>query len=272
MTGPSDLKAPFIIPPLSSHTHTIIALHGRGSQGPEFAEELFETPTSTNSTLEQRFPHCRWVFPTSQERFSTVFREKKHEWFDIRSLTDPAMEENLQVEGLRDSISFLSKVIGEETALVGSSSRVILLGLSQGCATGLLTLRAGNLRLGAFMGLSGWMPFKTQIEETVPVSPGEKLKGRLVKFFETTFGIEIQTQKSEGRQEIFETPVFLGHFTDDEYVNVKEGQEIGRVLIMMEMNVVWEKCEIGGHEGFLETEGLDRIAKFLINEVGLGVT
>lgn len=45
MSTPSAFPPLHTIKPTSTHTHTIIALHGRGSQGPEFAEELFEGQT-----------------------------------------------------------------------------------------------------------------------------------------------------------------------------------------------------------------------------------
>lgn len=35
MPGPSAFEPPHIILPTALHTHTVIALHGRGSQGPE---------------------------------------------------------------------------------------------------------------------------------------------------------------------------------------------------------------------------------------------
>jgi len=85
--------------------------------------------------LRQTFPSCKWVFPSSQERYSTVFQEELDEWFDIYSLTDPAAREELQLEGLRDSINFLQALISDEVNIM-TSDRVILLGLSQGSATG----------------------------------------------------------------------------------------------------------------------------------------
>lgn len=99
----------------------------------QFADELFEEKTSLGLNLRQTFPSCKWVFPSSQERYSTVFQEALDEWFDIYSLTDPAAREELQVEGLHDSIMFLQALISNEAM---PSDRVILLGLSQGSATG----------------------------------------------------------------------------------------------------------------------------------------
>jgi hypothetical protein len=64
-------KLPFrpvhIIQPRSTHTHTAIVLHGRGSTGPEFADEFFATHLSDKSSLDAKFPGWRWVFPSSTE-------------------------------------------------------------------------------------------------------------------------------------------------------------------------------------------------------------
>ena len=130
----------------------IPAINRRGSQGLEvheyipnislreltlrkFSDELFEEKTSSNLTLQQAFPSFKWVFPSSQERYSTVFQEELDEWFDVYSLSDPTKREDLQREGLHDSVEFLGRIVDKEAKLV-SADRVILLGLSQGCAIG----------------------------------------------------------------------------------------------------------------------------------------
>lgn len=69
-----------------------------------------------------------------------MFKEELDEWFDIYSLTDPAAREELQVEGLHDSIKFLRNVLTEKARIIGHE-RIILMGLSQGCATGKCSLR-----------------------------------------------------------------------------------------------------------------------------------
>jgi len=102
---------------------------------PQFADELFEEKTSSGLNLPQTFPSCKWIFPSSQERYSTVFQEGLDEWFDIYSLTDSAAREELQLQILHDSIKFLQASISDEVKIM-SSDRVILLGLSMGCAVG----------------------------------------------------------------------------------------------------------------------------------------
>ena len=50
-----------IVPPTTPQTHTIIFLHGRGSNGPEFESEFFESQASNKMTLPEMFPHVKWV-------------------------------------------------------------------------------------------------------------------------------------------------------------------------------------------------------------------
>lgn len=65
-----------------------------------------------------------------------MFQEDLQEWFDVYSLTDPTADENLQIEGLRASFGFIRDLICEEAELL-PDKRIILLGLSQGCAMGM---------------------------------------------------------------------------------------------------------------------------------------
>lgn len=51
------------------------------------------------------------------------------------SVTDPSQREELQIEGLRDSITFTRDIIKTEATAV-TPAHIILLGLSQGSATG----------------------------------------------------------------------------------------------------------------------------------------
>ena len=69
------------------------------------------------------------------------------EWFDIYSLTDPSAREQLQKEGLHDSIEYLQRLIKQEVTIVGPQ-RVFLLGLSQGCAIGLVHASCNSGKIG----------------------------------------------------------------------------------------------------------------------------
>jgi lysophospholipase II len=155
----SAFPAPHVILSTSLHTHTIILLHGRGSNGPEFAQELFEARTSKGLTLQEHLPGWKWVFPSSQTRFSTLFEQEMEEWFDIYSLTDPTLREELQTQGLQQSVAFICQLIEEEVdAVGGDAQRVVLGGISQGCATAVRAMLSSR-DLGAFVGFCSWMPF-----------------------------------------------------------------------------------------------------------------
>ncbi|KAL8923493.1 MAG: hypothetical protein Q9172_003100 [Xanthocarpia lactea] len=198
----------------------------------EFAEELFEQKTSSGRSIQEAFPSAKWVFPSSQERYSTVFQEEMDEWFDIYSLTDPTAREELQVEGLHHSVEFLLNLMRDEARLV-SQERIFLLGLSQGSATG----------------LNGWLPFRTQIGESAS-------KGRLAEFFKSKLGLDVCGRKSV-------TPIFLGHNNDDEVIDIELGRQARHALQGLGMNIVWREEQEGGHLGMLNPSGLDPIAAFL---------
>jgi lysophospholipase II len=223
------------LPPLALHTHTIILLHGRGSDGPEFAEELLEARTSKGLSLQEHLPGWKWVFPTSQTRFSTLFQEDISEWFDIYSLTDPTLREELQTEGLQQSVTFIRQLIDEEVSAVGGDAqRVVLGGISQGCATAVRAMLSSR-KFGAFAGFCSWMPFPSDTRHICSN---------------------------------IDTPVFLSHAKDDGVVDFKLGLHLRNILQrQLGMNVTWRAYNDGGH-WIKESEGFDDLTDFLIATSG----
>jgi lysophospholipase-2 len=226
----SEFPAPCVITPTSIHTHTIILLHGRGSNGPEFAEDLFESRTSKGLSLQEHLPGWKWVFPTSQKRFSTIFQAEMNEWFDIYSLTNPTLREELQIDGLQQSVAFIHQLIEDEVNGVGGDpQRVVLGGISQGCAT---TVRAmlSSQKLGAFVGFCSWMPFPSDARDICSNT---------------------------------NTPVFLNHAKDDDVVYFELGLQLRNILkLQLGMNVTWRGYDHGGH-WIKEPEGFDDLTDFL---------
>ncbi|KAJ5738609.1 hypothetical protein N7493_001764 [Penicillium malachiteum] len=174
--------APLVITPLSeNHTHTIIALHGMGSNAERFGHELL-----ASANLQSRLPAVKFVFPTASKRRSTVLKRTPiNQWFDNYSLDDPGQRAELQINGLCETAAFLRALITKEASLLGEGGyrKVILWGLSQGCATGIFTVLGGwpdetePKSVGAFVGMSGWLPFEQQLKEILqcdgsPTSPG----------------------------------------------------------------------------------------------------
>jgi hypothetical protein len=95
----------------------------------------------------------------------------------------PEHDQEIQLEGLGDSMRFLHRLIEEAT------EEVIVMGLSQGCALGLLAMLVWDgPRLGAFVGMCGWLPFRKTISEILadddddglferPSNDGEETEG-----------------------------------------------------------------------------------------------
>jgi predicted esterase len=131
--------SPYVVGPATdhSHTHTIILLHGRGSDAQEFASEFFESEVSepgTDRTLPALFPTIRWVFPQAKILLSERFNMDMSQWFDMWSVEDPQERFELQIPGLQSSVDLVIDLIKQEELLV-PRKKIFLGGISQGFAT-----------------------------------------------------------------------------------------------------------------------------------------
>lgn len=268
---------PHIRLPKGPHSHTAILLHGRGSNGPEFADEFFSSKTSATLTLEEHLVDWRWVFPTSCNRWNARFQEDMCAWFDTYSLEDVHEQQDQQVAGLRESVSHVLNILEREIDLLGGKTdHVYLGGISQGMATALWTLfgATGQSKirepLGGFLGFCGWFPFANKIEEllkkqTAKDPPSLETQRRVCGFVVDTLaggkGAELETLDLR----ILSTPFFLSHGSDDVWVPVKHGREASRVLELVVPRVQWR--EFMGAEGdghwIKEPEGFDQILEYL---------
>lgn len=259
---------PHIHDATTAHAYTIILLHGRNSNGPEFAEELFEARTSTGLNLAEHFPGWRWVFPSAKARLSTVFQEEMTEWFDTYSLSDTSAESHLQVEGLREAVLFILDLVEEEAKRVGTAKKVVLGGVSQGEATALQAFLCGRRRLGAFVGASGWLPFAGQVKVILRESEGSEMQ--VAAFLQNNLGLaDWISACGTDPGSVLETPVFLGHGADDIWVDLKLGEQARDILESMGIDVTWKKYMGAGEDGhwLKETEEFDDIVAFLKEKV-----
>lgn len=217
---------PYIVEPQAGHphTHTVILLHGRSSIAKDFATDLFALKTSeTSKNLPACFPSIRWVFPDAGERWCTPFKEKRSAWCDTFSLEDLSERQDLQVTGLRDGILLIRRAIEEEAErLGGNAEKIILGGFSQGSATALWSLFTGAAatkgNLGAFIGLSAWMPFTSEAKKAVGVDEPAQPQRLRVQHLATTFldvlGLDPLISMDAIRECLEKTRVYLGHGTD----------------------------------------------------------
>lgn len=167
--------------------------------------------------------------------------------------------------GLKESICLVRSLIETEARLV-DPSRLVLGGISQGCATSLHALLASSHKLGGYVGFCGWLPFRAQIEEMADqAGPARtQLQSRLVDFQRSVLGLETPLAAIESPIEeySFDTPVFLGHGDDDEMVDVALGRQARSVLQKLGFEVTWKEYEQCGH-WIKEPTAYDDIVAFL---------
>ncbi|KAK0658844.1 hypothetical protein DIS24_g4524 [Lasiodiplodia hormozganensis] len=300
---------PLIIAPTAPHTHTLILLHGRGGNAKEFGPFLlFATPTSSELCLPALFPGVKWVFPTAKKRRAALFKRMPiSQWFDNWSLEYPEDRQELQYEGIAETSAFVAGLIAEEVKeLRGRAGRVVLGGLSQGCAVGLhvyLNWRGeGELAgqaLGGFVGMSGWLPFATALdpksEEEVGgdddpfcTSDGEgeekKVKAAAAADDGRTQLEKIQLRAANTARDIASmpplsgegddvpafprTPVFLGHGRNDPKVAVQLAERARDVLESLGCKVQWRDYDSG--HWYKVPDEIDDIVNFLTEDVGIG--
>lgn len=308
-----DYPKPVIVEPLRlPHKHTFILLHGRGSNGEKFGLALLETPIASDPpsspsssplptvTLREAFPHARFVFPTAASRRATIYkRALTHQWFNNWKLDPPATDrEDLQAPGLRETTTYLHTLLHEEIGLVpGGAKNIVFGGLSQGCAASLtaMLLWEGE-RLGAVVGMCGWLPFAERLMEQVNGAEGDDMPedesdpfarddggeegetvlspaARAVGWLREELGvlsIASPSATSPATPYIFQKiPFFLGHGVQDDRVSVVLGQRASECLSGVEGQVCWEEYDPLGH--WYSGQMLRDIVRFIRKETGWNV-
>ncbi|KIH91839.1 hypothetical protein SPBR_01933 [Sporothrix brasiliensis 5110] len=278
------------------HDHTAILLHGRGSTGEEFAEELFATTLSDGQkpSLADRLPSWRWVFPSSPSTWNATFEEWMPAWFEAHSLADPTARQDLQQSGLRASAQHVETIVEDEirrlqTIEAGGSdahSRVVLGGISLGGAVALWTLlstKQPERPLGGFAVVSTWLPFASEItkylgdEATAEVKISQTDDGKpveplvFVQIAMAPLRKHIKERPAalaldQNTSTILTAPVFLGHGRDDAYVDMELGRQAHKLLVNVGFtSVEWHDYEGAEQEGhwLKEPEEMDDLARFL---------
>lgn len=308
-----DYPKPVVVEPLRApHKHTFILLHGRGSNGEKFGLTLLETPIASDPsssssssplsavTLRDAFPHARFVFPTAAWRRATIYkRALTHQWFNNWKLDPPATDrEDLQVPGLCETTTYLHTLLHEEIGLVpGGAKNIVLGGLSQGCAASLtaILLWEGE-RLGAVVGMCGWLPFAERLieqinggegddtseddydpfardndgeEEETELSPAARAVGWLREELGVLCTASPSTTSSATPFTFQQIPFFLGHGVQDETVSIALGRRASECLSSVEGRVCWEDYNTLGH--WYSGQMLRDIVHFIQKETGWSV-
>ncbi|KAJ5569894.1 uncharacterized protein N7459_009324 [Penicillium hispanicum] len=300
--------APLVIAPAGKqHTHTFVLLHGKGSTAKRFGYELLN---STN--LRKRLPTVKFIFPAARQQRATRFRKMPiHQWFKDRSIEHPEETTEAQLEGLSETASFLRSLIDEEARILGKGGyeRIVLWGLGQGCAAGIFTLLGGwpdNCRqrtIGAFIGMSGWLPHQIQLcgilrLDNMPTdeprdrfqdcplllnnlepSQGEddtRLKGHAFQHIRNILDLSSVDGKRHAPENSkqspvcyrMKTPVFIGHGSVDQRVPVEHSKGMAQIISEgLNGDMVWKVYE--GLEHSYRADEIDDILEFLQARVDL---
>lgn len=239
-------RKPHIIPPAEgfAHTHTIIFLHGKGSNCDEFASEFLESEASRSlvpegpRTLPALFPSIRWVFPSAPETHSERFDCTESQWFDMWAVENPDERADIQVDGLRQSIALLSAIVAREEALLPRRN-IFLCGISQGFATAVAyALLEDRAPFASLVGLSTWMPRAA---------------------YETIKATDASGQAAPALDGM---PVFLGHSREDGVVPIQNGRALRDYLSQHRLTVEWHEY-VSEEHWIVEPEGVDDMVIFI---------
>ncbi|KAJ4003470.1 hypothetical protein NW752_012087 [Fusarium irregulare] len=276
----------YIVEPTGPHTHSLIILHGLGSNGKKFGRELIETGIcSDGKSLPELLPGARFIFPTSKKRRSSAFRRSKlTQWFNIASLEDPSYRNHTQTQGLEESSREIFDILEEERKKVPDKN-IILGGISQGCAMGLVCLLAMEFPIGGFFGMSSWLPFATEIKDFLidldeydfsdedddpfDISDNEIVdlrtpSAKVHDYVRDLISLDTNCLAEMGS---LSTPVFMGHGDADEKIKPTLGEDACSTLRSVGFEVEWKSYEGLGH-WFKIPDEIDDIVNFIRGKVG----
>ncbi len=128
---------------------SLIVLHGLGADGHDFVPVAQELDLSAVGGARFIFPHAPMRPVTMNGGY--VMRA----WYDIGGTPQARREDEA---GLRESQALIESLIRQEQERGVPSSRIVLMGFSQGCAMALLTGLRLTERLAGLVGLSGYLP------------------------------------------------------------------------------------------------------------------
>ncbi|KAH7174483.1 Alpha/Beta hydrolase protein [Fusarium flagelliforme] len=280
-------QSPYIVEPTGPHTHSLIILHGLGSNGKKFGRKLLETGIcSDGKSLPELLPGARFIFPTSKKRRSSAFRRSKlTQWFNIASLEDPSYRNHTQAQGLEESSLEIFDLLDQERQKVPDKN-IILGGISQGCAMGLVCLLAMDFPIGGYFGMSSWLPFATEIQDFVTETEDAEFSDEDENPFDTSDDDEIRDLRTPSAKVhdymrdlislethflaemgSLSTPVFMGHGDADWKIKPALGEEACRTLRSVGFDVEWKLYEGLGH-WYRVPDEIDDIVNFIRCKVG----
>lgn len=273
----------YIVGPKSSHTHSVIFLHGLGSNGEKFGSEFLTTGLdSSGRSLAQILPGAKFIFPTSAKRRSSAFRRTfLTQWFDIASLGSPYVRPETQYRGLSESVKSVTEIIRWEMKLVPTSN-ILLAGISQGMATASWVLLSLPFTIGGYVGFSGWLPLRNELQESILSSNREHGDDAEDPFYngDEEDDLPPSVKARQFAREVLEldeeegiegngasTPIFFGHGRVDEKVAIELGEHVAETFTTAEYDVTWKEYPDLGH-WYKSPEEIDDVMEFIKTKMG----
>ena len=137
---------------------SVIWLHGLGADGHDFEPIVNELDIPEELGI-------RFVFPHAPYRPITINGGMNmRAWYDVTSLDRKGDQDE---QGIRQSSSYLEKLIDQENKRGIPHNRIIVAGFSQGGAIVLHASLRYPQRLGGLIALSTWLPLELTLEEEV---------------------------------------------------------------------------------------------------------
>ncbi|RPD58437.1 Phospholipase/carboxylesterase [Lentinus tigrinus ALCF2SS1-6] len=155
---------PLVIAPTEDHSATVVFVHGMGQTNGSWLPIL--------RSVVDRLPRVKWILPQAPNAPVTYSQGRiRPSWFNIESLPPCNCHDE---PGVAASVARLENLVMSEVRNGTTSSKIVLVGFSQGAALSLMTALTTLHELGGVASLSGWIPQQSrqamqQMEPSLPV-------------------------------------------------------------------------------------------------------
>ncbi|GAB4224319.1 MAG: carboxylesterase [Francisella sp.] len=139
----------------------VIWLHGLGADGHDFIDIINHFDVDVDQ-IRFIFPHAD-IMPVTINNMGMPMRA----WYDIKSLDASSLNRVVDVDGIKNSIAKINKLIDKQVNQGIASENIILSGFSQGGVIATYTAITSQRKLGGVIALSTYLPaweyFKNKI-------------------------------------------------------------------------------------------------------------
>ena len=212
-------------------------------------------------------------------RYEPAFKEERPAWFSIMSLTDLEVDQATQMDGLRESVEYISGLTKQEIAhlqRVGRDTKdlfVVARSMGSSVAVWTMLVKLPEVRqIGGVVLTGSWLVFARAIDELLgknvrsPTHGTKPVHEDALGFVKTMLPASTETESDESHP-LRQVPILMGHSVDDQWISIDLGRQMRDVLANF-------GCEADLHEyvgaaddghWMKEPEEMDKIASFLEN-------